>query len=284
MARTPALNIETMAGGKADLREIHSLLIENVQKRTLSTALKSNAYSGNPQAGSVEFKRFANALVNPYGTARAAGKGDPLREAKVIVNLDIDREIIEEVEHKDIQTYGVPNLIARRVPNHINSMVSELDTAFFAKAKEEGTEHSATGTPVEVIESAVATLETLKNDYMRGMSRDQIEVVVTPAVYGQIRTYLDRDVNNSHVTTAAEEFGLFHGIRIYQSINMPADCDYVVMANQSIAQPIIVNQYAEPEKIPFADSFAVSLFFYYGTKVITPELVLWGAITAPAGE
>ena len=38
--------------------------------------LKSQLYTGNPAAGSVEFKRFVNSASKAYGTARAAAKGD----------------------------------------------------------------------------------------------------------------------------------------------------------------------------------------------------------------
>ena len=58
MARTNAISLLSGVSTPATLAEIYGLVIENVQKSTLSTALKSQQYTGNPAAGSVEFKRF----------------------------------------------------------------------------------------------------------------------------------------------------------------------------------------------------------------------------------
>ena len=69
MARTKAISLIDNGSTKADLSEIYGMVIENIQKTTLSTALKSQQYTGNPAAGSVEFKRFKNSTSNDYGTA-----------------------------------------------------------------------------------------------------------------------------------------------------------------------------------------------------------------------
>lgn len=76
MARTKALSLLQAASTKADLKEIYGIVIENIQRDTLSNALKSQNYSGSPAAGSVEYKRFANSQSKAYGTARTAGKAD----------------------------------------------------------------------------------------------------------------------------------------------------------------------------------------------------------------
>ena len=74
MARTKALSLLQAAGTRADLKEIYGIVIDNIQKDTLSSGLKSQAYTGNPAAGSVEFKRFVNSASKNYGAARAAAK------------------------------------------------------------------------------------------------------------------------------------------------------------------------------------------------------------------
>lgn len=66
MARTQALSLLRAAATKADLKEIYGIVIDNVQKDTLSSALKSQAYTGNPAAGSAEFKRFVNSAAKDY--------------------------------------------------------------------------------------------------------------------------------------------------------------------------------------------------------------------------
>ena len=74
MARQKAISLLQAAATKADLKEIYGIVIDNVQKDTLSSGLKSQAYTGNPAAGSVEFKRFTNSTAKTYGTARTALK------------------------------------------------------------------------------------------------------------------------------------------------------------------------------------------------------------------
>ena len=70
MARTNAISLLAGASTPATLAEIYGRVIENVQKSTLSTTLKSQLYTGNPAAGSVEFKRFVNSASKAYGTAQ----------------------------------------------------------------------------------------------------------------------------------------------------------------------------------------------------------------------
>lgn len=87
MARTNAISLLASANTNTTLSELYGLVIENVQKGIISAALKSQQYTGNPRAGSIEFKRFANATANVYGTARTAGAGDKVTVPPVTVNL-----------------------------------------------------------------------------------------------------------------------------------------------------------------------------------------------------
>ena len=117
MAFTNALSIlqdKNSTPTPATLQEIYGAVIEGVRKSTLSQTFKSNLYTGNPIAGSVQFKRFVNATSKNYGTARAAGKGDKLTVPPVIVNVDQHKEIVEEVNKHDMDAFGVENLIETR--------------------------------------------------------------------------------------------------------------------------------------------------------------------------
>ena len=102
MARTKAISLLSGTDTPADLAEVYGLVIDNVQKSTLSTALKSQQYTGNPAAGSVEFKRFVNSESKDYGTARTAGKGDKVKAPPTTVNLSQHKEIVEEVAKFDL--------------------------------------------------------------------------------------------------------------------------------------------------------------------------------------
>lgn len=273
MARTKAISLLQAAAEKADLQEIYGIVIDNVRKSTLSDQLKSTLYTGNPAAGSVEFKRFVNSGSKDYGTARAAGKGDAITAPPITVNLDQHKEIVEEIARFDLDTFGVGNIMARRVANHIDTMATDLDTAFFTAAGAAATPVTPTATDeAEKLEEMFVTLETVKNDYVQGVPRNMIVAVVTPAYYSKIRNKLD-SLPASNVDTAAEEFAIYHGVRVYSGLNLPEGVDAIVMANGSVALPVVTYPYSEPEKIPLSNDYAVSLFYDYGVKALTPDLI-----------
>ena len=98
-------------------------------------------------------------------------------------------------------------------------------------------------------------------------------------------TFLDTQ-SNPHVDTAGEEFGMYHGVRVYSCTRMPVTTetveetktkttvtDALLMVRGAVAQPVVVNQYGDPEKIQLSNDYAVSLFYDYGTKALTPDLI-----------
>lgn len=274
MARTKAISLLQAVGANADLAEIYGLVIEGVRKETLAGALKSDLYTGNPIVGSVEFKRFVNAVSQNYGTARLAHKGAAVVAPPVTVNLDQKKEIVEEVAKFDLDTFGVGNLMARRAINHIDTLASDLDTAFFAAAHEAATKVSGiTGENVSAeLETFIQMLETVKNSYVTGVPRHLMAIVGTPAFYGSIRSYLDV-LPAGNVDSAAEEFGLFHGVRVYSSIYLPEETDALLLIRGALAQPVVTYPYTEPEKIQLSNDYAVQLFYNYGVKALTPDLI-----------
>lgn len=273
MARTKALSLLQAASTNADLSEIYGIVIDNVMKDTLSSALKSQAYTGNPATGSVEFKRFENSTAKTYGTARTAGKGDSITAPPITVNIDIHKEIVEECTKFDLDTFGVSGIMARRAANHIDTMTTDLDVAFFSTACSSATKFTPTATdPLDILEEAILKLETVKNKHVRGTNRINHRIILSPAYYSTVRNKLD-SVINSNVDTASEEFGTFHGVKVYSTINLPDGIDFLIMHNGAVAQPAIVNPYSNAEKIPLSNDFAVSLFYDYGTKALTPDLM-----------
>lgn len=295
MARTKAISLIQNGATKVELAELSGLVIANIQKETLSSGLKSQSYTGNPASGSVEYKRFKNSASQAYGTARAAGKGTALTVPPTTVNLDTHREIVEEAAKFDLDTFGVGNIMARRADNHVDTVAAELDAAFFTCAATEGTAFTTTETDIEAkVEALIQTLETVKNDYVRGVPRNLIRLVLDPTYYGKIRTYLDKNTHNANVDTAAEDFALFHGVRVYSSINLPVKADtpsagktttyhMIAMIEGAIAQPAVIYPYGEPEKIPLSNDYGVSMFFDYGTKALTPDLIFTYSTEATDG-
>ncbi len=275
MARIESLSVLLDPSGKDYLAELYGKVIENIQKATVSSAMKNVDLSGSPEAGTVEAKRFVNAASKNYGTARAANKGDALRAKPVTVAIDKNKEIVEELEDKDAAFYGVEGLLAHRAQNHVMTMTRELERSFFAEAVAEGTAFTSAETDAaKLLEAAIQQLESTQNDYVDGVSRDMIHVVASPMFYGKIRDFVDRTANNGNVDTAAESITTFHGVNIYSSVYLPAGTDFVIMAQGAVAQPVRPKPYAA-EKIPLSEAYAVELFFYYGTKAVTPDLIFY---------
>ncbi len=274
MARTKAISLIQTGGTKVDLAELSGLVIGNIQKDTLASGLKSQSYTGNPASGSVEYKRFKNSVSQDYGTARAAGKGSAITVPPTTVNLNTHKEIVEEAAKFDLDTFGVGNIMARRADNHVDTVAAEFDTAFFQCAVDEGTSFSTAETDVEaIVEAFIQTLETVKNDYVRGVPRNIMRLVCDPSFYGKIRNYLDKNVHNANVDSAAEDFATFHGVRCYSSVFVPSGTNAIIMIDGAIAQPAVIYPYKEPEKIPLSNDYGVSMFYDYGTKALTPDLI-----------
>lgn len=271
MARIDSLGILLTTTGKDKLAEEYGKVIENVQKNCISVALKNTDLSGDPAAGTCEAKRFVNAAAKAYGTARAAHKGDQLKAAPVVIAIDTDRELIEEVEQKDASMYGVDGLIQKRAANHQMSMQRELEREFFDCAATAGTSVTLTSItdPAERAEKMIQSVETVKNDFVDGVERDMIALVCTPAEYGKLRTYMDKVQDGG---AAAESFGMFHGVRVYSSVYLPASVNMICMAEGAVAQPVVPTV-AEPEKVQLSNAYAFGLFFSYGTKAVAADLI-----------
>lgn len=274
MARIESLNILLESSGKDYLAELYGKVIENVNKQLISVNMKNTDLSGNPEAGSVEAKRFVNASSKDYGTARTAGKGDAVKAKPVPVAIDKNKEIVEELENKDVSLYGVDGILAKRANNHVQRMASELDTAFFAEAKKSGTKITPKSATVpEEIEEAIQTCENTKNDFVDGVPRSMINLVCSTEYYGKIRTYLDK-VSRSNVDSTQEEFYAYHGVKTFSSVHLPEGVDYEIMVDGAVAQPVMSDQYTA-EKIPLSNAYGVELFYHYGTKAVMPDLIFY---------
>ena len=140
MSRTQALSIYVADSTKAELRNKIVGVFENLAKATVSGKLKSKNFE--EKAGSFEYKRFANATSQAYGTARTSGAGQKIKAPGVVVNLDKDKEIVEEVNAFDGASFTEDDLKAflnRRQVAIEQSIARDLDREFFAVAKTGGT-------------------------------------------------------------------------------------------------------------------------------------------------
>ena len=276
MARIDALSIELLSGGKDKLAEEYGKVIENIQARTLSARLKNTDLSGDPTSGTVEAKRFVNVVGQAYGTARGAGKGNAVKAKPVVISIDDNTEYLEEVEEKDLRTYGVNGLIERRTRNHENQLAVELDTKFFAEAKKSGSKFTPTKTDIaEEIEEAIQKIETTKNNFVQGVPRNMIEVVMSPAYYGALRTKINASGNSLNLVSMANyEEGTYNNTKVYSSAFLPEGTDYIVMVNGAVAQPVHTSIY-NPKKVDLSDATAFGLFAYKGTKAVMEDLIIY---------
>lgn len=276
--RIESLNVllDGSESGKMLLKEAYDGVLENVQKQAVSVQLKNTDLSGDPTAGTVEAKRFVNSASQDYGTARTAGKGNAVKGKTVTIPIDTDKEFVEEIEDKDIKLLGVDGIVAKRSSNHAMRMAAELDEKFFAVGKTSGTQFKpakAVTSIQDIVENAILLLENLKNDYIDGLPRDMIRIVFDAETYSQMRMYLDTVVN-TNVDTTTESFVMYHGVICYSSNRLPEGVKFVIMMNESIAQPVMSQAYSA-EKIPLSNAVAIELYFNYGTKAVTPDTIYW---------
>lgn len=263
--------------GKLLLAEELKGIIKNVGRRTISSIFKNTLLSGNPNAGTLSARRYAAAQSKEYGTARKAGKGEPGKALPVAVNINIDREIFEEYEEKDLSLNGIPGLLAERRVAIETAMERELDEKFFATAvstTDGGAELVATGATVkDRISELVLKLHTTKNDFVDGVEKNDIHVVLSPTAYEEMRDYIDTKAN-ANVQTDIEEFGKFHGVWVYSNNHQPEGVEMIAMCKGSIAEPVKPSTY-RAEKIQFSDAYNVGLPYYYGCKSVMPDLIYY---------
>jgi len=269
MARIASLNILLSTTGNDYLAEKYGAVIANVQKNCISQQLKNNDLSGTPGAGTYEAKRFENKTSNAYGTARTGGAGQAIKATPVTVPVNVDKEIVVEAEQKDVTLYGVDALIEREAASAQKSMIRELEKAFFAAAVSAGTAVTPTGTTAEeVAEELIQSVETVSNNFVDGVERDMIALVLSPAEYGKLRSYFDAVSHDGN----SESFGTFHGVKVYSSVYLPAGTKGVCLAEGSIAQPVLPTV-APAQKIPLSNAIAFGIFYSYGTTAVTPDLI-----------
>lgn len=273
MARIESLSMLLEVTGKDYLAEQYGKVIENIEKSTISGLLKNTDLSGNPSAASVEAKRFENASSVAYGTARAAVAGTKVTAKPVTISIDTDKEIIEEIEQKDVSLYGVSDVVSRRVSNHGKSMMRELEKSFFVEALAEGTEFTNTGSQTidQDIEELIQSVETTSNDFVDGVDRDMISVVMSPAKYGALRKYID-STDSANIMTDSNNIALFHGVRVYSSVYLPTGTYAIAMVDGAVAQPVLPT-IANPAKIQLSNAIGFGIFYSFGTKCVMPDLI-----------
>lgn len=274
MARTNARDIYINDNDKDKLAEIYGGVIEAVQKGAISEQIKNKNYSGDPTSGSVEISRFVNAQVKDQGTARANAKGDKAINKPVTVNVDTDKEIVEEFNKTDLRLHGVTGIAEKRKGNHIKRMQAYLDREFFGCAESEGTEFEMTGdTIIEKLESLILDVEETDNEFVDGVDRDLLVLTVKPEIYSKVQNYIN-EVTNS-LTGVTDK--IFNNVRIFSNHRQTKDA--ICMIDGAVAQPVVTDEY-DLEKINLSNNYGLELFFSKGTKAIMPDLIKYANLSS----
>jgi len=274
MARTDSISIfESDGETEVKLRELYAEYVDNVDKLSIGNKIKNLQYSGNPLAGSVEFRRPLRSTIRNYGTARTGGAGDNISADIVTVNLDQRKEIAEEANKFDIDQWGFDGLWRQRMNTMSADMADSLDAILFSTIEGVATEVTCTGTNVvDKLEELIVSLETVKNDYVRSVRRNAMALTVTPTVYSMMRNYIDTLPNPANGGVVVDNF---HGVEVYSNNNQTEDA--IVIVKGAIAQPVamIDVQYGY---IQWSVEQGIALFFNYGTKEIASDLMFFADV------
>ena len=270
MARLTSLDELKSTGGLQLLKETYAGMIENVQKGTISNLIKNTNLSGNPMSGSVAAKRFENTESKAYGTARSGGAGQSLVSTEVVIQIDKDKELINEAEGKDLAMNTVEGLIAKKAAQNQKSMERELENAFFTEAEANATEVFTAETDISKIFNAVVKpLKTLQNDFIDGVDADDIWVTMNTDTYDLVRDKVD-SLENANVTSDIGSLGKYHGIKVAENIRQ--DADFLVMIQGAVAQPVRT-VLDNPDLFPASEAYHFGIFYYYGVEAVMPEAI-----------
>lgn len=191
-----------------------------------------------------------------------------------MVALDHDDEIIEEIEEKDVTLYGVDGLVERRINNHEMVMGKSLEKAFFSCAAVNCEVFTTQETAIEkIVEAAIQKVEKTKNEFVDGVPRELISVVLDTAPYGELAEFFDKVSNAGDYNAATGRVERFHRVRCYDSTDLPEGVKFIVMVNGAVAQPVRTS-ICNAEKIPFSDAYGFGIFYYHGEESVMPDLTL----------
>ena len=275
----PAININDHGdpNTKALLEQAYRTLIQNYQREIISPVFRNQNLSGDLNSGSLKAARYANSKSQLYGTARAAQRGNPLREKPVLVQIKRLLEIMEEFEQFDARTAPayLKEVISGRNDDHARTIARDTEEDFFLVGRNEGTQVTLTGAnPAARFEEVVLQLTTLENDFFKGISRNMIYVTMNDATYSAFRVHLNLDTRNSNVNSAAENFMEYNGVKVFPTPYMPSNVNIMAQARGSIAMPNLVLPYMI-DNIQLSYATALTTGFALTATAVMPDTIFW---------
>jgi len=283
MAKTQSLNILIQdSETKDDLAEVLDGVIENIQVGAVSEAIKNKNGSGTPEGGSVLYKRFVNAELNALGTARTAEKGTSIEAATITVNINDDKEIVEEVASKDLKLYGVAGIAAKRAVNHAKRIQAYLDRKFFSTAVSAGTKFTrgALTNAKDIIDAMIVAAKGTSSDFIDGIDAEDLVLVVDGTYRKALKNELDELPNGTN--PANGRIGTYDSVPVYESNRLGTGVHAVIMLNGAVALPYFVDEYTF-EKINLINSYSIEAFLHCGSAALVPESIIYDADAQSSG-
>lgn len=278
MARQASLNIQDYLDDKVmdNLAETLDGVIENIQTGAVSEALKNKEGSGDPVSGLVEYKRFANAELVDKGAARTALAGVKVKAKPVIVNINDDKEIIEELQLKDLKLYGVDGMAEKRKGNFTKRVIAYLDRKFFATTVTAGTkfERGTLTAEKDILDAMIVRAKSTVSDFIDGIDAEDLAIVLSPAWRKAVKNDLDELPNGTVASNGA--IGMYDSIVVHETHRLPEGVNAIVTLKGAVAQPYYLSEYGA-EKVPFDDAIALETFLYNGSKALVEEAILYDA-------
>lgn len=259
---------------KDTLAKRYSEVAGTIATAPLSMQLKNTNVEGEAsKGGTVKVFRMKTSVAQDYGTARAAGEGNKLQNNGVDVKIDTEREIIEEIEMKDIQRYGIDGILAKRTQNHPIGMSIDLDKKYFQALQSAANIHSASGSTVEdKVLDLIQELENVENENVDKVDRALMVLTLAPSWYDQLKKYINTLPNPAG---GGQKVELFHGVEVLSAPRQ--EFDAIVQVKGSVAQPVTVTPYSA-SRIPLSKAVAVELYYDFGTKAIMSDLIYAAAL------
>lgn len=275
--RQPSLNVWTdLSDNELDaLKEVLAGVVENIQVSAVSEAIKNKRGSGDPEGGSIVYKRLKNATLKAKGTARTAAHGDYLEDENIVILLNDDKEIVEELQKKDVKLLGIPALAEKRAANFKKRVAAYLDTKFFATAKTAGTAYTGNSTDVkDIIDDMIVTAKTTASDYIDGIDAEDLVIVLDAEYRKEMKNALDVLPQGTKPENGL--IGRYDSIDVHESNRLGSGVHAFVMLKESVAEPWYVSEY-NVEKIPLDDAVALESFLYCGAGALNPEAIYYCA-------
>lgn len=277
------------ASDKDKLAVVYGSMLSNIVANWDFADLVNRNYSGDNaslvRGGTINVKRMKYASAKTYGTARTNGYGDKLQNNGVDVKINIDKEIVEEIENKDLKLYtsqGAAMLLANRSESHQTSMMVDLDEAYFVALQTAATTFdtspfsgaTALDTIIAKFEAIVRKLEAVNNDNVKGVPRSMIVATLAPEFYDAIEKYTQTLPNPLN---GGVEARYFRRVEVRPALRQ--DVDIVVQARGSMAMPLTVDNYSV-NKIPLSNAYADELYYSYGLEAVQPDTIFKGSLSA----